>query len=393
MPFAAALSTATDVRRALDEVVGNAVAQLAGAEPELALVFYSPHHEEDAQRIAETLAGRLPARCLVGCQGEAIAAHRREVESAAALALWLGSWRGAVGLEAFQLEAERTPDGPTLLGWPDALAEADPTRDILLTLGDPHTVPVPELLARLNEDHPGLPLVGGMASGMGGPGERILVHGKEALSSGAVGVLVRGPLHWRSVVSQGARPIGRPLVVTKGGDNVIVELGGQKPLDYMRELYHELPEADRQLVRQGLMVGLALSEYRDQFGRGDFLVRSLYGFDEATGALAVADRIRLGQTVQFQIRDAETADEDLRALLRQAKEDGTRGAAALLFSCNGRGTRLFSTPDHDATVIQDEVGPLPLAGFFAAGELGPVGRKNFIHGYTASVILFEEGAP
>jgi small ligand-binding sensory domain FIST len=389
MPFAAALSTAAGADRALDEVCAEVSAQLAGAVPDLALVFYSPHHEESAPQIARRLADRLKARALAGCHGEAIVGGPKEVERAPALSVWAASWGGSVGVETFHLQFTRTPDGLTLLGWPDSIAEADPERDILLIFGDPLTTPVTELLLpRLEDEHAGLAVLGGMASGMRRPGDNVLIRAGEALTDGAVGVYLRGPLPRRSVVSQGARPIGRPLVVTKCSENLIVEVGGQKPLDYMRTLYQELPEADRQLVRHGLMMGLAMSEYRDHFTRGDFLIRGIYGFDQETGAVAVADRPRLGQTVQFQLRDADTADEDLRELLRKAKTEGAPAAAGLLFSCNGRGTRLFSAPHHDAAVIQEEVGPLPLAGFFAAGELGPVGGKNFIHGFTASVVLF-----
>jgi small ligand-binding sensory domain FIST len=388
MAFAAALSTAAAAGRALDEVCAEVSAQLAGAAPDLVLVFYSPHHEESAPLIARTLAERLKARALAGCHGEAIVGGSKEIERAPALSVWAASWGGPVGIETFHLQFSRTPDGLTLLGWPDSLADADPERDVLLIFGDPLTTPVTELLLpRLEDERPGLAVLGGMASGMRRPGDHVLIREDEALTDGAVGVYLRGPLARRSVVSQGARPIGRPLVVTKCSENLIVEVGGQKPLDYMRALYQELPEADRELVRHGLMMGLAMSEYRDHFTRGDFLIRGIYGFDQETGAVAVADRPRLGQTVQFQLRDADTADEDLRELLRRAKTEGAAGAG-LLFSCNGRGTRLFSAPHHDAAVIQEEVGPLPLAGFFAAGELGPVGGKNFIHGFTASLVLF-----
>jgi small ligand-binding sensory domain FIST len=388
MAFAAALSTAASAGRALDEVCAEVSGQLGGAEPDLVLVFYSPHHEESAPVIARTLADRLKARALAGCHGEAIVGGPKEIERAPAVSVWAASWGGSVGVETFHLQFTRTPDGLTLLGWPDGLTDADAERDVLLIFGDPLTTPVTELLLpRLEDERPGLAVLGGMASGMRRPGDQVLICNGEALTEGAVGVYLRGLQRRRSVVSQGARPIGRSLVVTKCSENLIVEVGGQKPLDYMRALYQELSEADRELVRHGLMMGLAMSEYRDDFTRGDFLIRGIYGFDQETGAVAVADRPRLGQTVQFQLRDADTADEDLRELLRKTKTEGS-AAGGLLFSCNGRGTRLFSSPHHDAAVIQEEVGPLPLAGFFAAGELGPVGGKNFIHGFTASVVLF-----
>jgi small ligand-binding sensory domain FIST len=206
---------------------------------------------------------------------------------------------------------------------------------------------------------------------------------------GAVGVLLRGPAGVRGVVSQGCRPIGEPLVVTRSQDNVILELGGQSPLARVKAMYDALPVRDQDLFQRGPHVGLAMSEYRDKFGHGDFLIRNLYGIDRASGAMRITDRVRAGQTVQFHIRDADSADEDLRRLLRRESENGTaRPQAALMFTCNGRGTRLFGQPHHDAAALAAELGPVPAAGLFAAGEFGPVGGRNFVHGFTASVVLF-----
>ena len=391
MPFAASLSTAPDVARALGHVADEALAQLGDMEPDLAVVFFSPHHADSAREIASDLMGRLEARCLLGCMGESIAGGAREVEDGPALALWLAKFDEAVSVEPFHLQAEQTSEGWSLLGWPDGVFEADPVESLLLVLGDPHTFPAADLfLPRVNEEFPGLAVVGGMSSGAPSPEHTALLLNDSAAGSGAVGVLLRGPLRWRSVVSQGCRPIGRPLVVTRGRENVIQEVGGLAPLEYLRDLYQELPPRDQKLLENGLNVGLVISEYRETFGRGDFLIRNIYGIDRESGALVITDRIRVGQTVQFQVRDADTADEDLRALLHAAREAGSKPAGGLLFSCNGRGTRLFPQPNHDAAAIQAEAGPLPLAGFFAAGELGPVGGRNFIHGFTASVVLFEE---
>ncbi len=269
------------------------------------------------------------------------------------------------------------------------MLEANVADSLLVCFGDPYTFPVADLfLPRLNEDHPGMPVAGGMASSPTGASAPALILNDEVKEQGAIGALIRG-VKFATVVSQGCRPIGRPLVITKGQDNIIAELGGQTPLDYLRQLIDEVPANDKNLMQRGLLIGLAISEYRDEFKRGDFLIRNLIGLDPRTGALAVTDRIRLGQTVQFQIRDAATADEDLKEMLHAAKTDGFRPNGGLLFSCNGRGTRMFAGPDHDAKTIQREVGPIPLAGFFAAGELGPVGGGNFIHGFTASAVLFE----
>jgi small ligand-binding sensory domain FIST len=390
MPYAASLSTNRDSPRALDEVCSLALEHLQ-APPDLALMFFSLHHQEAAQELAETAQKRLAARCLLGCGGEAIVGDDQEVETAPALCLWLARWSSPVDLQSFHLVAEQTPDGLSLLGWPDALLAANTGQAAILLLADPFTFPVSDFLARVNEDHPGLRVLGGMSSGGRMAGDTKLVLGNQSLASGAVGVLVQGPAPLRSIVSQGCRPIGQHMVITRAQENIITELGGQPPLRRLQQLWQHLSPRDQQLFQQGLHIGRVINEYQGQFQRGDFLVRNVLGLDRESGALAITDHVRVGQTIQFHVRDAETADEDLRALLQaDLGSQERRPAGALLFTCNGRGTRLFSEPHHDARAVRGEIGAVPLAGFFAMGELGPVGGQNFIHGFTASVVLFEE---
>jgi small ligand-binding sensory domain FIST len=390
MPFAAAVSTEPVASRAFDAACRPALEQLQGA-PDLALLFFSPHHLAAAADLAAAAQHQLGARCLVGCVGESIIGNDREIEDAPALSLWLARWPGAVDLTPFQLALEETSEGYTLLGWPDALEEADPARSAVLLLGDPYTFPVDVFLEEMNESRRGVRVMGGMASGTRAPGECRLLAGDRAVNAGAVGVLLRGDIGLRCIVSQGCKPIGRPMIVTKAHDNVIAELGGKTPLRQLQELWPQLSQGDRQLMQRGLHVGRVINEYQGDFRRGDFLIRNVLGLDQESGALAITDRVRVGQTVQFHIRDAASADEDLRALLQlDVAAHEKRPAGALAFSCNGRGTRLFAEPNHDASAIRGEAGALPLAGFFAQGELGPVGGQNFIHGFTASVALFEE---
>lgn len=389
MPFAAALSTAFDARQAADEVCAEAARQMGNANAELAIAFYSPHHADSAGALARLLHSKLQVGCLIGCLGESIVGNRREVEGDPALSLWLGNWAGKVEIEPFRLQMSETSEGLELLGWPDNLLDADPNKSLMLAFGDPYSFPTAEIfLPRMNEDYPGLAVIGGMASSPTGASATSLVLNDDVAADGAVGVLLRGNLGWFTVVSQGCRPIGRPLVVTKGQDNVILELSGQQPLAYLQGLYNELEAHDRSLFERGLLLGVAISEYRDTFGRGDFIIRNLMGLDRGSGAMAINDRIRVGQTVQFQVRDGNSADEDLKLLLRAGRESGSKAKGGLLFTCNGRGSRMFSEPNHDAGAIQNELGPIPLAGFFAAGELGPVAGKNFIHGFTASAVFF-----
>jgi small ligand-binding sensory domain FIST len=390
MPFAAALSTIPHTTRALDEVCAAVQSALSGA-PDLAFLFFSPHHGGAAEQLVQTIQSRLTPRCLLGCVGESIIGGAREIEQEPALSLWVAKWATPVEVTPFHLRLERTSEGLSLLGWPEALMLATPERDVVLALGDPFSFPADHFLTQINEDAPGLRVLGGMASGVQAPGQCRLLMDDAVLDHGAVGLVLQGRVGLRTVVSQGCRPIGRPFVVTRADDNLILELGGKLALTALRELWATLTPAEQEQLRQGPHVGVVINEHREQFQRGDFLIRNLVGMDPHLGALAISDRVRAGQTVQFHVRDAATADEDLRALLQQDRAGHpTAPAAALVFSCNGRGTRLFPTPDHDATAVRAEAGAVPVAGFFAQGELGPVGGRNFLHGYTASVVLFEE---
>ncbi|HEX7378746.1 MAG TPA: FIST N-terminal domain-containing protein [Pirellulales bacterium] len=380
--FAAALSTRESTAEALAEVCSQAGEQLA-APADLAIAFYSAHHAEHARRIGDELRQRLSPACLLGTTGESIVGGRQEIEGAAALSLWLAALPG-VKLRPLGLQFERSPEGGAVSGWPDDLPAAWPAGSALLLLADPFSFPADWLLERLNEDQPGVPVLGGMASGAFSPGQNRLLLNDAVVDSGAVGVLLDGSIDVRAVVSQGCRPIGRHFVVTKAEQNLILELSGKPPLAQLQELFDTLSPRDQQLVQAGLHVGRVINEYQERFGRGDFLVRNCIGADRQTGAIAIGDYPRVGQTVQFHVRDAQTADEDLHELL--AASGGAAGA--LLFTCNGRGTRLFDAPHHDAEVLHEALGAPAVAGFFAQGEMGPIGGKNFLHGFTASCALF-----
>jgi small ligand-binding sensory domain FIST len=390
MPFSSLLSTSPNTLQAGDEVCARALDDLGG-RADLALVFFSPHHSGAAEELAARLHAALGSGCLLGCQGEAIVSNDREVEGEPALSLWLARWSKPVEQTPFHLTLEETSEGHSLLGWPDNLQHAAVAESAILLLGDPFSFPADLFLQQVNEDFSGLRVMGGMSSGAQEPGQGALVLGAASLNYGAVGVLLEGLPSLRSVVSQGCRPIGKTLVITKARDNIILELGGKPALVQLQELWQHLPQGDQELVRHGLHIGRVLSEYKGEFHRGDFLVRNVVGLDRGSGAIAIADSVRVGQTVQFHVRDAATADEDLHELLQiDLHANERRPAGALVFTCNGRGRRLFEVPDHDARAIRAEVGKVPLAGFFAQGELGPVSGQNCIHGFTASVVMFED---
>ena len=205
-----------------------------------------------------------------------------------------------------------------------------------------------------------------------------------------MGISLSGAIDVKTVVSQGCRPVGHPVVVTKAHENVIEQIGGKPALAALQAIVDSMPNEEQQLLRNGLFIGRAIDEYRESWSRGDFLVRNVLGMEQATGGIGITDMVRVGQTVQFHVRDAATAEEDLRLLLEeQKKQDAPAGG--LLFNCNGRGTRMFSQPCHDIAATRAIFPRTPIAGFFAAGELGPVGKQNFMHGHTASFALFRPG--
>lgn len=380
-------STNPQLDVALREAIAAARGELGGGQADLGVVFVSAAHGGSIRPALELAADLVPARHVIGTTAEGVLAGDREYEAGPAVVVWLARLPGA-WLEPVSLEYMQTPEGGSFAGWPERLSGEWPANAALVLLADPFSFPVDAFVKRMEEDHPGVPIVGGMASGGGQPGTNTLVAGPRTYDSGAVGVVVGGGVRVRPVVSQGCRPVGRPLVITKAQENLIVELGGVPALQRLREMYGDLDEVDRELVRSSLHVGRVASEYRDTFRRGDFLVRNVMGADPDTGVIAVGDLVRTGQTVQFHVRDAASADEDLRELLCGTPRP-VSPAGALMFTCNGRGSRLFAEPSHDARALQDCLGPLPTAGFFAQGEIGPIGSRTFLHGFTASIALFE----
>jgi len=374
--FAAGLSENPELVQAVQEAVAQVRVGLGpGDPPDLVVLFVTPHHRSLVPEAAKFVRESLRPGTLLGCAAESVIGGRREVEHGPGLSLWAGR-TGPV--EPFHLSVTITPDGPTITGWPDGMATATG----MLVLADPFSFPTPDFLERLDEHHRGLPLVGGMALVSPEPGDNQLVLNGDVLQEGAVGALLGTGVHVSAVVSQGCRPIGAPYVVTRAEGNVVFELGSRPPLERLKELTTTLEPAELSLLNRGVHLGLVVDEHKLSFGRGDFLIRNVLGGDVGNGAIKLDDEIEVGATVQFQVRDAGSADEDLRQLVAGRSAD-----AALLFTCSGRGRRLFRQADHDAGIVSDGLGGAPLAGMFCAGEIGPVGDRSFLHEFTASVAL------
>ena len=379
MRVGSALVTESLGREAAVDAAVRAREGLRGEPASLAAVFASPHHFGAAEGILDAVHEAAGPQAVIGCIAESVVGDGREIEEAPAISVWLASLPAAP--ETFHLRFEPMTGGGTFTGWP-----ADDDAGAYLLLADPFTYPADPFLRALDERAPGSVIVGGMASGGSGPGGTVLFRDREVLSDGAVGC--RLPVTMVPLVSQGCRPVGRSFTVTRAEGNVIHELAGEPALDRIRETYASLSRPDKELMANGLHIGRVIDEYKSEYGQGDFLIRAVIGGDSDNGAIAVGDAIEVGETVQFHVRDAASADEDLRSMLDR-RDLGGRAAGALLFTCNGRGSRLFSTPHHDAALIADQLG-VPTAGFFAAGEIGPVGGRNFLHGFTASLAVFVE---
>ena len=277
-------------------------------------------------------------------------------------------------------------------GWDaDALPIDDPERTSAIVMADPFTFPVPTLLDDLAETQPGLAVTGGLASGGIAPGQNILYAGADPVNSGAVAVLLKGGTRVVSAVSQGCRPIGPPLVATRVEGNAIFELRGQPAAKVLFEVLESLDESERELFQKGAFIGRAVDAARSSFRPGDLLVRNIMGLDPQRHAIAVADGgFRNGTTFQFMVRDGASAEAELASVLEVAGlESMGQASGGLLFTCGGRGQGMFGRPHHDAAAIESAFGPgFPLAGFAANGEIGPVGGRPFLHGFTASAAIF-----
>ncbi len=388
MQFASAATTEQDVDCAAAALVDQIRAQIDAPEFDFAMSFFSANFAAVAPSGADRLHTALNPRVLIGCTCEGVIGKDQEIEHQPAVTLVAARMPG-VNLVPFSLDADdwdALEDAPRFRA---LIAAPDDTR-LIVMVADPFTTPIDAVIDAFNAHYVGIPLIGGMASGAQQPGGNVLILNDRAFASGAVGVALAGDFEIDIIVSQGCRPFGRTLTVTDADENVIKGLEGEPPLKHIQDLVAQLSEEDQALLKNGLFVGRAIETGR-ALGRGDFLIRSLLGVDRQSGAIGVGDSIRVGETIQFHLRDQRTAEEDLELLLTPQALD-VPASGALLFSCNGRGTRLYDHPNGDISTIQNILGGVDLAGFFAAGEIGPVGGKNFLHGHTASLALFRPRA-
>jgi small ligand-binding sensory domain FIST len=389
MKWASTISRRPALPEALAECAGALEEQLGGARPDLLLAFASADHAGECQEISALARSRFPAATLVGCTGGGIIGGGHEIESGPALSLTAAVLPG-VSLSGFSVEMSTLPPPGAEAEWLDLVGAGREPQPKLLVLADPFTVDAHALIAGLDEAYPGAAKFGGLASGGRRPGENRLLLGGEVHRSGAVGVAFWGDLAVDTLIAQGCRPIGNPMLVTRCHGSLLQELDGRPPLEVLAELHRSCADRDRELMHHSLLVGLDMREERVEYDPAELLVRNILSADEQSGALVVGAELRSMQVVQFVLRDAMAAEEDLRRMLERHRgaEAHARPVGALLFSCLGRGARLFGRPDHDTELFEEALGPAPLAGFFCNGEIGPVGGATYLHGYTSAFALF-----
>jgi small ligand-binding sensory domain FIST len=376
------VSESFDAVEAFTDAARDAARALAGERCDLCLVFAGAPHLGRGKWILSAVHDHLDPRHLIGCGAGGVVGGGKEIEEGPAAVVWAAAMPEAE-IETHHFETEQTAGGFDTLGVP----AGDELGDALIVLADPYSFVTEALLGRLGELRPGMPVLGGLASAATA-GSASLFRNGDVLAGGAVACSLAGvPL--LPCVSQGAAPVGPEMTITAAEGNVIMELASRPAIERLREALGELDPREQELAASGLMLGLVIEENQPEYRRGDFLVRPIIGIDSEAGSLAIGERVRVGQTVRMQIRDGASADEDLRDALRaQAEALGpSRAAGALLFTCNGRGSHMFQVPNHDASAIEDTLGA-PAGGFFCAGEIGPVGGRNFLHGFTATMALF-----
>ena len=386
MRWSSAISRHPNTDLALEEAITQARSGLGDGAVDWVLCFFSPEHAPAAGEVAKHLAGQFPAAVVSGCSARSCIGDGVEVEEGPSLSLTLASLPGVV-LHPFHASADDLAMGvDPIAHWRRVSGVEPDEQPAFVLLGDPWSGDVEAVIRGFDAAYPGAVLVGGLASGGQQPGEDVLLHGDGALSSGLVGVALTGDVVVEAIVAQGCRPIGQPMFVTRSDQNWIFEVDGRPPFEVLNELAEQASERELQLFQTSLFVGIQMDPDQMELGRGDFLVRNVLGGDPDSGALAVGATVEDTMVVQFQLRDGETAAEDLDARLRGHANEGATGA--LLFSCLGRGRGMYGSSNHDSDALRRHLGDVSVSGFFCNGEIGPVQGQTFLHGYTSAFGVF-----
>lgn len=392
MKWASVISEEADFEASMEECCRELSKQLRKQVPDIVFLFISPHFRLNFLDVPAFVSSRLKAKAILGCSADGIIGSGHEVEQKPAISMTAGVLPG-VEVKTFHLINEDLPDlDASPHRWEKAVGVQASTNPQFVLLAEPFSFQPDTLAMGLDFAFPKSTKVGGLASGSRAPGGNVLYAGSEGHTQGVVGAAFSGRVAIDAVVAQGCRPIGGALPVTQAEDNILMGLDGKPPLQVLSEIFATAGQRDRELLRNSLFLGFLMDPLTMEGERGEFLIRNIVGMDPARGYLAVGSEVRVGQTVQFHLRDAETSSEDLeRALSRYVQKNGTPPVeSALLFSCLGRGIQLYGKADHDSQIFLHHAGSVPVGGFFCNGEIGPVGGITYLHGYTSCFGIFKD---
>ena len=388
MQWGSAASRNPHTEAATREAADGALRVLGDASVELVFVFLSRQHVPGAAAIARGIAERFPNAVTLGCSGQSCIGGAVEVETGPSLSLTLAHLPN-VSLHPFRaVPAAVLQAGEDPTAWSRIAPVPSDDVPAFVLLGDPFTGDTEKVIRGLELAHPGAVQIGGLASGATEPGGNVLLLGDRVLTEGYIGLGLTGDVAVDTVVAQGCRPIGEPMFVTRSDQNVILEVDGRPPMEVLNELVSRADERERYLFQTSLFIGVQMNPFRMELGRGDFLVRNILGGDSDSGALAIGAPVEERQVVQFQLRDGETAAEDLALGLSRYTAEHSGAVGALLFSCLGRGQGMYGRPNHDSDLLRQYLGDVSVSGFFCNGEIGPVEGRTFLHGYTSAFGIF-----
>ena len=410
MKWANALSTRSSLEAAIAEVVERAQSSL-GVPANFGILFISAAFASEYSRLMPLLQERLTVPMLIGCSGGGIIGmdsdqEAQEIEMEPALSLSL-AYLPEVNVHTFHITSEEMPDlDSSPDAWVKLIGVSPEEQPDFILLADPMSK-INDLLQGLDFAYPGSIKVGGQASANAMGGNNGLFCNYQLHREGIVGVALSGKILMETIVAQGCRPIGETYRVTEGERNIVLGLEaqtdaelsrsngqGRTPLTVLQELIQDMSEEDRSLAQHSLFVGVARNAFKQKLEPGDFLIRQVLGVDPRVGAIAIGDRVRPGQRIQFHLRDADASAEDLRTLLERYCEQNSESSApeaALMFSCLGRGEGLYGEPNFDSHLFSRYFGNVPLSGFFCNGEIGPIGGSTFLHGYTSVFGILRQG--
>lgn len=396
MKWFSTVQSGASLERSLRQAARDVKANMKIDKADLGLLFISASYRAEAVDLWPVLKEELGIKHLLGCTGGGIIGAGHEVEDRPAISLTVADLPD-VDIVPFHITQENLPDADTgPKAWRDLVHVGPEKQPSFLILSDPFSVDSDALVAGLDFAFPQAVKVGGLTSGGNNPNEHLLLLDQKILSKGAVGVALSGDIFVEAVVAQGCRPVGEPVTITECDANILIAVDGKPPLAYVQEMYEKASLRDKELMQSSLFLGLLMDPFKSEPKQGDFLVRNIIGLDQNRGIMAIGAPLRVGQVVQFHLRDAATSHDDLQLMLTNSQSAKLKTTApgnpavagAMLFSCLGRGRRLYGEADHDSSLFKSLVGDIPVGGFFCNGEIGPIGGKTYLHGYTSSIAVF-----